>query len=93
MFSRKTNASKVALVSLCAVLKKHNFSVFDTQFINNHLKQFGAYELSQNDYLQKISLITSENNKSLGAEYEGEALQCIVEQYIQRLVNKKLTDR
>ena len=40
-----SNASKVALVHLFERLKLGGFSVLDTQFINAHLKQFGAIEL------------------------------------------------
>tara|TARA_B100001741_G_C16362895_1_gene509518 strand:+ start:155 stop:820 length:666 start_codon:yes stop_codon:yes gene_type:complete len=45
MFSFVSNASKVALVHLFERLKLGGFSVLDTQFINAHLKQFGAIEL------------------------------------------------
>ena len=50
MFSRATDASKIALVHLCARLWKGGFSVLDTQFINDHLLQFGAYEITQKKY-------------------------------------------
>lgn len=54
MFSIETDASKIALVHLCAVLWKAGFTVLDTQFINDHLLQFGAYEIPQEDYEAKI---------------------------------------
>ena len=41
MVSRAPNASKVALVHLCARLQTGRFKVLDTQFINDHLLQFG----------------------------------------------------
>ncbi len=50
MVSFKKDASKVALVYLCALLWKSGFTVLDTQFINPHLLQFGAYEMPQEDY-------------------------------------------
>lgn len=50
MFSNNRDASKVALVHLCAVLWKSGFTVLDTQFINPHLLQFGAYEMPQEEY-------------------------------------------
>jgi len=50
MFSRKPDASKIALVHLAARLQKGKFKILDTQFINDHLKQFGAYEIPQEDY-------------------------------------------
>jgi len=51
MFSRKTNASKIALVTTVHILRTSGFVLFDTQWITNHLRQFGAYELPREDYL------------------------------------------
>ena len=55
MFSRATDASKVALCHLAAILKCGHFSLLDTQFITDHLKQFGAIEISQKEYLGELS--------------------------------------
>ena len=54
MFSRTSNASRVALVHLCARLWKTGFKILDAQFMNPHLKQFGAYEIPQSEYVQKL---------------------------------------
>ncbi len=50
MVSFEKDASKIALVYLCAILKECGFTVLDTQFINPHLLQFGAYEVPQEEY-------------------------------------------
>ena len=50
MFSRATNASKIAMVHLIARLKLGGFSVLDTQFYSDHLAQFGVIEMSDADY-------------------------------------------
>jgi leucyl/phenylalanyl-tRNA--protein transferase len=55
MFSRATDASKVALVHLAGILKAGQFTLLDTQFITDHLKQFGAIEISQKEYLAQLS--------------------------------------
>ena len=55
MFSRATDSSKVALCHLMAILKAGGFTLLDTQFITDHLKQFGAVEISQKDYLAQLS--------------------------------------
>ena len=60
MFSTADNASKIALVHLCARLKAGEFTVLDTQFTNAHLEQFGIYEIPQDDY---EALIQTEMNK------------------------------
>ncbi len=50
MFSRDTGTSKIALVHLCARLWKGGFHVLDTQYVNDHLRQFGVYEISRDQY-------------------------------------------
>lgn len=50
MFSRKTDASKIALVALVERLRGKGFSLLDTQWMTTHLRQFGGYELSRRAY-------------------------------------------
>ena len=50
MFSRRTNASKVALTYLVERLNKAGYKLLDTQFITDHLKTMGAVEISRNEY-------------------------------------------
>ena len=47
MFSRARDTSKIALVYLIARLKYGGFRLLDTQFITEHLAQFGALEISR----------------------------------------------
>ncbi len=50
MFSRETDASKVALVHLVARLRTGGFTLLDTQFITDHLRRFGVREIPREDY-------------------------------------------
>jgi leucyl/phenylalanyl-tRNA--protein transferase len=50
MFSRETDASKVALVHLVARLKAGGFRLLDAQFINPHLSRLGAVAVAKSDY-------------------------------------------
>jgi leucyl/phenylalanyl-tRNA--protein transferase len=50
MFHRSRDASKVALVHLVARLKAGGFRLLDTQFVTDHLKMFGAVEVSRRQY-------------------------------------------
>lgn len=50
MFSRDTDASKVALVYLAASLKLGAYRFIDTQFITKHLVRFGAKEIPRSEY-------------------------------------------
>ncbi len=55
MFSRATDASKVALTYLVAVMKKGGYTLLDTQFVTEHLAQFGAIEIPRRDYLRLLA--------------------------------------
>jgi leucyl/phenylalanyl-tRNA---protein transferase len=50
MFSFERDASKVALIHLCARLIEGGFSLLDTQFVTEHLKQFGALEIGRQEF-------------------------------------------
>ena len=50
MFSHTRDASKIALVHLTARLHSGGFTLLDTQFVNDHLQQFGAYEIPYEEY-------------------------------------------
>ncbi len=54
MFSRKKDASKIALVHLAHHLHQRGFQMLDAQFTNPHLEQFGLIEISQEDYLRRL---------------------------------------
>lgn len=55
MASRQRDASKVALVHLCARLWAAKFTLLDAQFHNPHLEQFGLYEVPQETYTSQLS--------------------------------------
>ena len=55
MFHRRRDASKVALVHLVARLKAGGFRLLDTQFITDHLMQFGAIEIPAAAYRAKLA--------------------------------------
>ena len=50
MFSKVSNGSKVALLNLVARLWKTGFKILDVQFLNDHLLQFGAHEISRSEF-------------------------------------------
>jgi leucyl/phenylalanyl-tRNA--protein transferase len=50
MFHRTRDASKVALVHLVARLISGGFELLDTQYVTEHLKSFGAVEVSRRRY-------------------------------------------
>lgn len=50
MFSRVSNASKVALVHLVRQLRRGDFTLLDTQYSTPHLEQFGVVEVPRDRY-------------------------------------------
>ncbi len=59
MYSRERDASKIALVQLYERLRAGGFTLFDIQFITEHLRQFGAVEVPRADYLQQLDAALS----------------------------------
>ena len=59
MFSRETDASKVALVHLVARLRRGGFTLLDTQFVTQHLARFGAIEISRRAYRKRLEAALS----------------------------------
>lgn len=55
MYSRVRDASKVALVHLIARLRGGGHTLLDTQFVTDHLKQFGAVEITRRDYRRRLT--------------------------------------
>jgi len=55
MFSRRTNASKMALSACVDRLLRGGFQLFDTQFLTDHLASLGAVEISRGRYRQMLS--------------------------------------
>lgn len=55
MFSRRTDASKVALAYLVHRLAQGGFTLFDTQFLTTHLASLGGVEISRGQYRALLS--------------------------------------
>jgi leucyl/phenylalanyl-tRNA--protein transferase len=54
MFHHVTDASKAALVALVARLRARGFALLDTQWVTEHLRQFGAIEVPRRRYLRLL---------------------------------------
>jgi leucyl/phenylalanyl-tRNA--protein transferase len=54
MFSLARDASKIALIHLSARLIKGGFSLLDTQFVTQHLRQFGAIEIDRASFHRRL---------------------------------------
>ena len=55
MFSRRRDASKVALVHLVGRLIAGGYVLLDAQFMTEHLRQFGAQEIARADYHRRLA--------------------------------------
>ncbi len=56
MFSKVSDASKVALVHLCNIAKEFNFDFIDCQVPSDHLKRMGAVEISREQFLDELEV-------------------------------------
>ena len=65
-FIRERDASKIALVHLVARLRAGGFKLLDTQFVTDHLKSFGAVEVSRRQY-HKLLTAAVESDADFGA--------------------------
>lgn len=54
MFSRRRDVSKIALTHLVGRLIAGGYRLLDTQFITDHLTQFGAVEIGRDDYHRRL---------------------------------------
>lgn len=54
MFTRVSNASKVALVHLVERLRAREFTLLDAQWQTAHLARFGATEIPRREYLRRL---------------------------------------
>jgi len=54
MFSLAPNASKLALVHLVSWLKQNNYTLLDTQYVNEHLRQFGVVAVPCGEYMKML---------------------------------------
>jgi len=55
MFSRRDNASKIALACLVDRLREGGFALFDTQFLTDHLASLGAVEVPRSTYQRLLT--------------------------------------
>lgn len=54
MFHRTSDASKIALVALVERLRARGYVLLDTQWVTEHLVQFGAVEIPRRRYLRML---------------------------------------
>lgn len=63
MFSRRTDASKIALVSLVERLSARGYALLDTQFMTDHLRSLGGIEISRAEYQTRLKTALTLNCK------------------------------
>jgi leucyl/phenylalanyl-tRNA--protein transferase len=54
MFSRKANASKLALLTFCRFFRQQGGKLVDCQVLNSHTASLGAREIPRSDYLARL---------------------------------------
>lgn len=69
MFSTASDASKVALVWLVALMRRAGFALLDCQFMTDHLGSLGAVEIPQADYIERLKAASGPPAMSLPEAY------------------------
>ena len=64
MFSRKTDASKIALVALCRQLQRQGYGLLDCQVGNPHLFSMGAEDISRNAFETLLKKLTEDSRSA-----------------------------
>jgi leucyl/phenylalanyl-tRNA--protein transferase len=62
MFSKVSNASKVAFIHLAKKLEKDNYRILDCQVYNDHLASLGCMEIDREDFMLVLKANLSSNN-------------------------------
>jgi leucyl/phenylalanyl-tRNA--protein transferase len=80
MFSRATDASKVALAHLVARLRAGGYKLLDTQFVTSHLETFGVEEVPRAEFHERLKLALQAEGVFGTQTYDGlEVLQLITQ--------------
>lgn len=81
MFSTERDVSKIALVHLAARLIAGGFTLLDTQFVTDHLKQFGTVEVEKAKFQQLLScaLARRADFQRLGSDASPDVVLDIIE--------------
>ncbi len=81
MFSYVRDASKIALVHLAGRLIGGGFTLLDTQFVTDHLRQFGTIEIDRDDFHRHLDAALKQSADFLRVPLDasGEAILDIIE--------------
>jgi len=77
MFSEVRDASKIALIYLCARLIYGGFVMLDTQFVTDHLRQFGTIEVDRAEFHRQLEAALKTNGDFFRLEPEPEPEQVL----------------
>ena len=88
MFSSVPNGSKVALLNLVARLWKTGFKILDVQFLNDHLIQFGAYEVEKFSFKRNLKSVVSMKNTFYSSPSKDEDFFETLSTFLQAKIDK-----
>ncbi len=79
MFSRVSDASKIALAQLVARLRLGGYRLLDTQFVTPHLERFGAIEIPRRQYHRELAAALEVDAYFPGEPLPGEAAAALLQ--------------
>lgn len=79
MFSRRPETSKIALTHLVGRLRVGRFQLLDTQFVTDHLRQFGAIEIYREQYKELLAAAIAMPASFYRCSSEDAALDAVIQ--------------
>jgi leucyl/phenylalanyl-tRNA--protein transferase len=70
MFSRRADASKIALAHLCAQFRRWNFGMIDCQMNTSHLASLGAREVPRKEFIARLQELVHYAHRESPWEFE-----------------------
>lgn len=71
MFSRVTDASKIAFVHATRQLQRWGYALIDCQVASDHLHSFGAIEMARSRFVAELSRLTNEGGRATPWRFDG----------------------
>jgi leucyl/phenylalanyl-tRNA--protein transferase len=68
MFSRRTDASKIAMAGLAAQLERWEFPLIDCQLETDHLVSLGAEHMSRRSFVAEVDRLTRQHAPKWGID-------------------------
>jgi leucyl/phenylalanyl-tRNA--protein transferase len=82
MFSLKPDASRIAFAALCVKLESLGMTWFDSQVLNDHTENLGAFEITRDHYIRRLKDAIPRPTEGLGRPWESPKPEKLINEMI-----------